>query len=81
MLGQYRFGDLRELEYVLARMRLDELCASICERRVTAARAREEYERIESRFLSTNQEKDELFRMIYKSRIERLCGQFLTEGA
>ncbi len=77
MEGQYRFGDLRELEYALARLRLDELCESIRLRQVTSDQAREEYVKIESRFLPSNQEKAELFKMIYKSRIERLCQQFL----
>jgi hypothetical protein len=80
-MGYHRFIDLRELEYILARLRIDELCESIRRRHVTSDQARDEYRKIENRFLSSNHEKAELFRMIYKSRIERLCGQFLMGGA
>jgi hypothetical protein len=75
--GHHEFGDFRELEYVLARLKIDALCELISQQRVTAAQAKEAYQRIESRFLSSNQEKADLFKMIYKSRIERLCQQHL----
>jgi hypothetical protein len=77
----FKFGDLHEMEYILARLKLDLLCESIRQHRVTAIQAKDEYTGIENRYLLSNEEKADLFRMIYKSRIERLCEQFLAEGA
>jgi len=80
-MNHYTFSDLSELDYTLARIRIDRLCECIRGRLMEAARAKEEYEKIERRYASSNQEKADLFRMIYKSRINRLCEQFLAGGA
>ena len=79
--GHYEFGDFSELEYVLVRLKIDALCELIRQQRVTATHAKEAYRKIERRFLSSNQDKVELFKMIYESRIERLCDQYLRGSA
>jgi hypothetical protein len=71
-----RFGD----HYLSARSKVDELCAAVVNAAVTYDRAQETYGKIEAEFAGHEPERAELFHMIYKNRVERLCRQFLSES-
>jgi hypothetical protein len=74
------FDGLGEFEYNLARLRIDMLCSKIEQKLISIDKARQEYFNIEQKYVTSNRDKADLFIMIYRSRIERLCGQFLSEG-
>jgi hypothetical protein len=80
LIGHYEFTNFGDLEYLLARLRIDELCGKILENRVTRSQAEGEYIKIEGKFSSAETDKLELFKMIYGGRIRRLCDQYLEEA-
>ncbi len=66
--------------YIAARSQMDDLCERIIHRQISALDARKEYATIESEFNRMNPDMASLFKMIYGSRVERLCLQFLDGG-
>ncbi len=66
-------------DYIEARKQIDELCDLIVMGVVSRQKAFEEYNRVELGFTENNPEISEFFKMIYRSRIERLTSQFSPE--
>jgi len=62
--------------YLESRRRIDDLCRSIMLGEISPKETLDRYESIETRYLKETSEKAELFRMVYRSRIERLVNQF-----
>lgn len=73
--------DNYDSRYLAARAQMDELCDSIVTGMTDCEKAIGNYARIESEFAAAFPENAELFRMIYKNRVERLCSQFLSGGS
>jgi len=69
-----------ESRYLDARKKIDFLCDMIVARKISAVDAKEEYVIIELKYTHPNMEGIELFRMIYKNRVDRLCRQFLGKA-
>jgi hypothetical protein len=67
-------------EYIRLRWKIDRLCRSITAGQIGFADAEREYKEIETEFSQQDSQKADLFKMIYGSRIIRLCGQFQSEG-
>lgn len=63
--------------YLEARQEIDELCRNIVLGTVSADSAMESYDRIEELYARNEPSNLEFFRMIYRSRVVRLIGQFL----
>jgi len=63
--------------YLAARSRIDDLCFLIVSGRISADDARNAFGAIRADYSRPDQENIELFDMIYGSRIERLCDQFV----
>jgi len=72
--------DGHNSEYIAARQKLDSLFRGIIAGEINSLQAIAEYNRIEEEFIGSNQQETELFRMIYSSRIQRLCRQFAVES-
>jgi hypothetical protein len=70
-----------DASYIEARKEIDDLCLSISKQLISVDDAISEYARIEANYVAFNPEKAVLFGMIYKSRVSRLCQQFLSGGA
>ncbi len=66
-------------DYLGMRTEIDLLCDDITSGAIAQNDAWRQYEVIERSFYQRDPERIELFRMIYKNRIERLCRQFLLE--
>jgi len=64
--------------YLIAKERIDRLCEKIAALRITAGEAMAAYDRIEADFLKEQPGMADLFIMIYRSRVVRLCEQYLT---
>jgi hypothetical protein len=69
-----------EPEYVAIRKQLDSICRKITGRKLTPEEAHLQYQKIENEYALLEESRVELFKMIYESRITRLCNQFLTES-
>jgi hypothetical protein len=65
--------------YLFSRRQADRLCDLIVLGVVSPSSARDEYDRIDSEFSQQEPEMMKFFRQIYKSRVERLIGQFPSE--
>lgn len=65
--------------YIEARRKIDILCGLIVSGRLPREKAEALYGEIENDFERSGEEDLELFRMIYQSRIRRLCDQFCPE--
>jgi hypothetical protein len=78
MLFGYSKHNERNFEkhYVDARRKVDILCGLIVSERLPEKDAMEIYGEIESEFAARDPGKAELFEMIYKNRVVRLCDQF-----
>ena len=64
--------------YLVIRARIDRLCAQIKRGGVSQAKALEVYSEMADDFLKDDSQNAELFKMVYKSRIERLSDQFFA---
>ena len=73
--------DRYDSDYVGIRERLDILCRKITGRELTSEEAHRQYRAIENEYALLEGSRVELFEMIYKNRIVRLCNQFLLGGA
>jgi hypothetical protein len=69
-----------DLDYIAIRERLDNLCDKITGRKLTCEEAFRQYENISTEFKLLDDSRVELFEMIYKSRIIRLCKQYALGG-
>lgn len=81
MLISYRKdgnGDF-DKNYVDARRKLDVLCGIIISGRISQENAKRLYEEIKQEYMGSSPENADLFRMIYDSRISRLCDQFCPD--
>lgn len=81
MLDSIFHKDGYDSPYIKARKEIDDLCRMITKGEITIDKANSIYDGIEAQFASRNPERADLFRMIYKSRVSRLCEQFLSGGA
>ncbi len=70
-----RSGDYDE-DYSSARRKIDILCGLIVSGRLSKDTALQKYDEIERDYGNGKRGDMNLFRMIYKSRVERLCVQF-----
>ena len=70
-----RSGEYDE-EYSNVRRKIDILCGLIISGRLSRDSALQKYDEIERDYANGKQGDLNLFRMIYKSRVERLCAQF-----
>lgn len=68
-------------DYIAFRERIDLLCRKITGRELTPEEARLQYKKIEDEYALLEDSRVELFKMIYESRIIRLCEQFSLERA
>lgn len=68
-----------ESQYLESRKRIDILCDLIVAERISNVDALEKYRQIEENYMHNALEGIELFRMVYKNRVNRLCRQFLSE--
>jgi hypothetical protein len=68
-------------DYIEVRRKIDLLCRKITGSELTSEEARREYRKIEEDYALLEESKVELFKMIYESRIIRLCDQFSLECA
>ena len=73
--NKHKRGDHEE-HYVDARRKIDVLCGLIVSGRLSRRDAVETYREIENDFANRNPAEAELFGMIYKNRVNRLCDQF-----
>jgi hypothetical protein len=71
-------GDF-EKDYIDARRKLDVLCGIIISGRISRGNVEKIYAEIKQGYFAADPEKEGLFRMIYDSRINRLCDQFCPE--
>ena len=78
MLIPYRKNRIEDHdpEYIDARSKIDVLCSLIISGKLSRNKAVNIYEEIELEYGGHDTEKIDLFNMIYKNRIERLCDQF-----
>jgi hypothetical protein len=67
--------------YVNFRKKIDSLCDLILQGLIAQENARSEYDKIETAYAEAAPHDTKLFRLIYKSRVERLCQQFLVEAS
>ena len=65
--------------YIVARKQVDKLCDLVVLGVISPARAMNEYQRIETEFGDREPEMREIFKTIYKNRLERLSSQFPSE--
>ena len=65
-----------ETGYIAIRKQLDLICRKLTGREMTPEEAQAQYQRLEREFALMEESRVELFKMIYKSRISRLCDQF-----
>lgn len=81
MLISYRKDGNEDFDrnYVDARRRLDVLCGIIISGRISRENAKKLYEEIKIEYIGSSPEKEDLFRMIYDSRVSRLCDQFCPD--
>ncbi len=70
----------RDNIYLALRTRIDYLCQRIKCHEINSETALQEYRMIEEEYSMNYMNDIELFRMIYQSRISRLCGQYLSRG-
>lgn len=63
--------------YLKAKQEVDNLCRKIVSGGVTPEKALEHYHRIERQFAVEESADQGFFRLIYKSRVQRLSNQFL----
>jgi hypothetical protein len=63
--------------YIDARMKVENLCRQIGTSALNNDEAIELYDAIENEYVNRESEGAELFRRIYRSRIVRLCGEFV----
>ena len=78
MLISYRKsgdGDY-EKPYLEAKRKIDVLCGLIVSGKMYRETAEGIYENIEREFIESNSEDSELFGLVYRNRINRLCEQF-----
>jgi|WetSurMetagenome_2_1015567.scaffolds.fasta_scaffold30828_2 hypothetical protein len=68
-------------DYIEFRGRIDSLCRKITGSQLTFEEAHSEYSKIEEDYALLEDSRVELFKMIYESRIIRLCDQFSLERA
>lgn len=68
-----------ESQYLDSRKRIDILCDLIVAQKISNVDALEEYRQSEGDYMRNALEGIELFKMIYKNRVIRLCRQFLSE--
>jgi hypothetical protein len=66
--------------YLEARREVDELCRKIVLGVVTPERAMESYDQIEDLYAKREPSNLEFFRMIYRSRVDRLIDQFIKRN-
>jgi hypothetical protein len=65
--------------YIASRNKVDKLCDLVVLGVISFAGAMDEYRRIEAEFAAHEPEMMDFFRMVYKSRLERLADQFIPE--
>jgi hypothetical protein len=77
LFGYSKYNDEHcDRHYVDARRKIDILCGLIVSGRLSREEALRIYEDIENDFVALDPSKADLFGMIYKNRVNRLCDQF-----
>ena len=77
LFGYNKYNDeYCDEHYIDARRKIDLLCGLIVSGRLSREEALRIYEEIENDFVALDPPKADLFGMIYKNRVCRLCDQF-----
>jgi len=81
MFDYYFHEEGYGVEYIELRKKLDSLCRKIAGGEIASEKALTMYDEIEKEYTRSDNSRGDLFSMIYKSRIVRLCNQYSLESA
>jgi len=77
LFGYNKYNDEHcDRHYIDARRKIDVLCGMIVSGRLSREDALRIYEEIEKDYIALDSQKADLFNMVYRNRVNRLCDQF-----